>query len=39
VRKGHAVYRLGTCEQGAFEADLIDLAFTVFQAGMMRGRA
>jgi hypothetical protein len=29
VRNGHAVYQLGACDLGAFEASLVDSAYTV----------
>ena len=33
VRNGHAIYKLGTCDLGAFDATLVDSAFTVFPMG------
>jgi hypothetical protein len=31
VRNGHAIYRIETLEQGAFDATLVDSQYTLFQ--------
>jgi hypothetical protein len=32
VRNGHAVYRIDTCDQGSFDAELVDYQYTHFQS-------